>query len=242
MIPSVFMNKGSTKRLYKDVKVAETAGGFTVELDGRPIKTPAKRPFVVAVRPVADAVAKEWCAQEEKVCQEAMPMMRFVCTSLDQVAPQRTAVEIETARYCETDLLCYRAKEPEELVCRQAAAWQPLLDWAGVRYDAQLAITTEVTAIEQDDDAIKNLSAAVRRVSNLTLTGLHFAAGVTGSLIVSLALLEGEIDAERAWLASHVDEHWQLQRWGADKELSNRLENLRREVSAVSEFLALSRH
>ncbi len=241
-MPSLSSNRGSRKRLYKDVKVEETAGGFVVKLDGRAMKTPAKQPLVIAVREIAEAVAMEWCAQEEEISQEAMPMMRFVCTSLDQVALQRSVVEVETAKYCETDLLCYRVKEPAELVRRQAVAWQPLLDWAGVRYGAQLSITSGITAIEQDADAIARLTTAVARESDLTLTGLQFAAAATGSLIISLALMEGEIDAERAWLTAHVDEHWQLERWGADEELSERLKNLRREISAVSNFLALSRY
>ena len=170
-----------------------------------------------------------------------MPMMRFVSTALDRVAPQRAEVVIETAKFAETDLLCYRAARPPELARRQAEAWQPLLDWAEARYGAGLGTTTEIVAIAQDDIALARLCAAVEAENDLTLTGLHIATAASGSLIVALAMLEREIDAEHAWAVSHIDERWQLERWGEDTELSERLASLRTEISAAGEFLALSR-
>ena len=233
---------GTAKRFYKHAAVEEVAGGHTVALDGRAVKTPAKQPLVIAVRELAEAVAAEWRAQEEEIRQETMPMMRFVCTSLDRVTPQRAAVVAETAKYGETDLLCYRAEEPAELTRRQTEVWQPLLDWAAARYGAKLAVTDGVTAIEQDAAAVARLADAGANENDLTLTGLHFTTAATGSLIVALALLEREIDAEHAWSASHIDEQWQLERWGADEELEQRLAGLRREIAAAGEFLALSRY
>ena len=230
------------KRLYKVASVEKLDGGFAVALDGRAVKTPAKQPLVIGKKELAEAVASEWRAQEDEIRHERMPMMRFVCTALDRVTPQRAEVVGETVKFAETDLLCYRAAHPRELARRQAEAWQPLLDWAEARYGAELSTTTGMVAIAQDDDALARLRAAVEAENDLTLTGLHIATAASGSLIVALALLERKIDAEHAWAASHVDERWQLERWGEDAELSERLEGLRREISAASEFLALSRN
>jgi len=239
---SASSSSGLAKRFYKDTAVEETSGGYMISLDGRAVKTPAKQTLTLAKRELAEAVAGEWRAQEEEIRQETMPMMRFICTTLDRVTPQRTAVVADTVRYGETDLLCYRAAEPAELVHLQAVTWQPLLDWAESRYGACLAITDGITAITQDADSLSRLARVVEVENDLTLTGLHYTTAATGSLIVALALLEGEIDAEGAWSAAHIDEHWQIKRWGADEELSERLENLRRDISAVGEFLALSRY
>lgn len=229
------------KRFYKNASVEKLGDGFTVALDGRAVKTPAKQPLTIAVRALAEAVAGEWRAQEEEIRHASMPMMRFVSTALDRVAPQRAEVVVETAKFAETDLLCYRAARPPELARRQAEAWQPLLDWAEARYGAGLGTTTEMVAMAQDDVALARLRAAVEAENDLTLTGLHIATAASGSLIVALALLEREIDAERAWAVSHIDERWQLERWGEDTELSERLAGLRTEISAAGEFLALSR-
>ena len=230
------------KRFYKDASVEELDGGFTVALDGRAVKTPAKQPLVIGLEGLAEAVALEWRAQEDEIRHESMPMMRFVCTALDRVAPKRAEVVGETAKFAETDLLCYRTAQPPELARRQAEAWQPLLDWAEARYGAGLSTTTGMTAIAQDDGALARLRAAVDAENDLTLTGLHIATAASGSLIIALALLERKIDAQHAWAASHIDERWQLERWGEDAELAERLEGLRREISAAGEFLALSRY
>ncbi len=239
---SINTKKRMAKRFYKIVSVEELDGGYTVALDGRAVKTPAKQPLVMAVQGLAEAVAAEWRAQGDEIHPHSMPMMRFTCTALDRVAPQRAEVIIETVKFAETDLLCYRAAEPPELARRQAAAWQPLLDWAEAHYGARLNTTTEMQAIAQDDNAVLRLGAALDAENDLTLTGLHSATAASGSLIVALALLERKIDAEQAWAASHIDERWQLERWGEDAELAERLEGLRREISAAGEFLALSRY
>jgi len=229
------------KRFYKNATVENLDDGFTVVLDGCAINTPAKQPLAISIKELAEAVAAEWRAQKDEIQHDSMPMMRFVCTALDRVATNRTAVIIETIKFAETDLLCYRAAEPTELVQRQAKNWQPLLDWAETRYGARLSTTTGVTPIVQDAMALARLRTVVEAEDDFTLTGLHIATGASGSLIVGLALLEQEIDVQHAWAASHIDELWQLERWGEDAELAERLEGLRREISAAGKFLALSR-
>jgi len=229
------------KRFYKNAAVEKLGDGFTVALDGRAIKTPAKQLLAIGIEELAEAVAAEWRAQKDEIRHDSMPMMRFVCTALDRVTPNRTEVIFETVKFCETDLLCYWAAQPKELAQRQAENWQPLLDWAETRYGASLSTTTGLSPIAQDETALARLRAAVEAVNDLTLTGLHVATAASGSLVVALALLEQEIDTQHAWAASHVDERWQLERWGEDAELAERLQGLRREISAAGEFLALSR-
>ena len=231
----------SKKRLYKNVTVEKCAGGFTVELDGRAVKTPAKQPLIAARQALVEAVAGEWRAQGKQIRHETMPLTRYVCTTLDRVIPQRGEVIQETVKYGETDLLCYRAEIPRELARCQAAAWQPLLNWAAERYDATLETTTGVVAIAQDAAALARLRTAVEEENDFTLTGLQIATATSGSLVVALALMEREIDAEEAWALSHIEERWQLERWGADEELSARLEIVRREISDAQTFIALSR-
>ncbi len=229
------------KRVYKNAAVEPCDGGFTVELDGHAVKTPAKQRLVIASEALAVSVAQEWRAQGEEIRHETMPNTRYVCTALDRVMPQRGEVIDETVRFAETDLLCYRAEAPRELAKRQIAAWQPLLEWAGTRYDARLETTTGVIAIDQDRTVLKRLRGAVEAESDLTLTGLHIATSISGSLIVALALMEGEIDAEQASAISHIEEHWQIERWGEDEDLTERLQNLKREMSDAHQFILLSR-
>ncbi len=229
------------KRIYSNVAVAAEAGGFRVALDERSVKTPARHVLVVANKALAEAVADEWRAQQDEIRHETMPVTRYVCTVIDRVTPARAEVVAETAKFGETDLLCYRVEAPRELAKRQIAAWQPLLEWARSKYDAKLATTVGVMAIDQDPAALARLRQAVEVENDFTLTGLHIATSITGSLIIGLALMEGEVDAERAWAVSHIEEHWQLERWGEDEELSGRLEALRRELAQAQDFITLVR-
>ena len=149
------------KRFYKNAAVEKLGDGFTVALDGRAIKTPAKQFLAIGIEELAEAVAAEWQAQKDEIRHDSMPMMRFVCTSLDRVTPNRTEVIFETVKFCETDLLCYWAAQPKELAQRQAENWQPLLDWAETRYGASLSTTTGLSPIAQDETALARLRAAV---------------------------------------------------------------------------------
>ena len=132
------------KRFYKQAEPLESASGHGVALDRRPVKTPGKRELIVPKRVLAAAIAEEWNAQEGEIRPATMPLTRLATTAIDRVATRREAVIEETANYAGTDLVCYRAAHPPALAARQQAVWQPLIDWAALRYDAPLAITTGV--------------------------------------------------------------------------------------------------
>src|SRR6185436_18944204 len=110
-------------------------------------KTPARNPFTLPTRPLAEAIAAEWAAQETKVKPDTMPLMQLASTAIDRVAPDRDRIIAETAGYAATDLVCYRAEGPDELVARQAAHWDLLLDWLRARYDVSLKTAAGVMAI-----------------------------------------------------------------------------------------------
>src|SRR5262245_9206484 len=137
------------KRIYKEASIVPAERGFAVALDGKPIRTPAKEPLVLPTRALAEAVAAEWAAQGDEVRPQAMPLMRLSSIALDIVAKRREAVVAELAKYAETDLVCYRAAEQPALAARQQARWQPLLDWATLRYDAPFAVTSGVVPLPQ---------------------------------------------------------------------------------------------
>ena len=229
------------KRFYKKVAVAPCETGFTVELDGHTVKTPEGFILVVSNPELAEAVAGEWRAQGDEIHHNTMPFTRYICTALDRVTPQRDAVIEEMVKYGETDQLCYRAQEPTELVKRQLSAWQPLLDWAETHYGAKFETTDGLVAVAQDGDLLAKLCAIVEAENDLTLTGLHIATVTSGSLIVALALMEGEIDAESAWRISQIEERWQLERWGEDEELVGRLKGLHQEILNAQRFMLMAR-
>ena len=170
-----------------------------------------------------------------------MPMTRRANAALDKVAVQHAEVADMLAEYAASDLLCHRAASPQELVARQAAAWDPLLDWIAKRYDAPLVVTEGVMPAAQPADSLSRLRQSVHGYDNFALTALHDLVTLPGSLVIGLAASSGEFDAGKLWRASQVDEDWQAGLWGIDEEAAQNSRNRAEGFSQALRFLALVR-
>jgi len=229
------------KRFYKDVSVDTTARGHRILLDGRPIHSPARQPLVMPSAAFAEALAGEWRGQGETIERAGMGLTRLVSTALDRMPALRGAAIEEALGYALTDLLCYRAPEPVELAERQRRSWQPWLDWLAKAHGARLVVTTTMLPVNQPEPAIARLRAAIEQLDDWRLVGLHGATTALGSVVLGLALLEGEIDAEQALAASLLDELFEIERWGRERDALRRQQVLRRDVAAAASFLACLR-
>lgn len=212
------MSSWRAKRFWTKAGVAEVDGGYTIELDGRPVRTPAKAPFVLPTRAVAEAVAAEWDAQDETVRPETMPVTRTMNSAIDKVATQQVEVADMLAAYGETDLLCHRAATPVELVARQAEAWDPLLDWAAETLGARLVPVTGIIAVDQDAEALAALSRQVHALDVFRLAAFHDLVALTGSLVLGFAAMHAIRPPETLWALSQIDEDWQVEQWGSDED------------------------
>ncbi|UUX48690.1 ATPase [Nisaea acidiphila] len=229
------------KRFYKTASAGPAEGGFQVLLDGRAVRTPAKAPLLLPAKDLAERIAAEWEAQGEKIEPGAMPFMSLASTGIDRVTPQREAVIDQIAAYGGSDLVCYRAEEPEELVHRQMAAWQPLLDWAEARFDARLTVTAGIMPAAQPEGALRALRLAVAEYDDLVLSGLYQLTTGFGSLIIALAVVEGRVDVETGTGLAQLDELFQEERWGGDSEASARRANIASNMADAARFVALCR-
>jgi chaperone required for assembly of F1-ATPase len=229
------------RRIYREVRVAPAGGGWGILLDSRALQTPARAPLALPRRALAEAVAAEWEAQVERIVPATMPLMRMAATTIDRVVPQRSQAAAEIVGYAGTDLVCYRADRPAELVQRQTVLWQPLLDWATLRFDAPLLVVTGIAPKPQPPAAIAAIKSAVESLDPFWLTALHGATTACGSVVIGLALVEQRLDAEGAWQASQLDETFQIENWGEDPEAAARRRDLRRDIDAVSQFMHLLR-
>ncbi len=207
------------KRFYTEVSIVEEEGGFAVRLDGRPVRTPSRALLRVPSRAVADEIAREWDAQETHIDPATMPMTRLANTVLDGVAADAAGVAEDLGRYAETDLLAYRAAEPQRLVDRQTQGWDPVMDWASRRTGQDFARGVGVMFVAQPPASVEALRAIVRAEQDpFRLAALHQMTTLTGSLLLALAVAEGFLDVERAWTLAHIDEDWNIEQWGEDAE------------------------
>jgi chaperone required for assembly of F1-ATPase len=231
----------TAKRFWKDAQVEPDAGGYTVRLDGRPVKTPAKAPLVVPTEAMAQAIAAEWDAQEGTVKPLTMPVTRSANAAIDKVAVQFDEVAKLIAAYGGTDLLCYRATGPAALVAMQAEAWDPLLVWAADTLGAPLRVTSGVVPVEQPAASLARLTALVFGFDAFELTAVHDLVSVSGSLVLGLAETQGRLDADETWRLSRIDEIWQAELWGEDEEAREQAEGRREALRHAARFFRLCR-
>ena len=223
------------KRFYNETGVAAAEnGGWQVLLDGKPMRTPAKSVLVVPTKALAEAIAEEWRAVPEKaeINVSHLALTRLAATGLDRVGTQRLKVIEDTAKYGASDLLCYRASDPENLVKRQHQTWQPLLDWAAKKYGAELKVVSGTTFVAQPQEALAMLTAAVAEHSDLALSALYNLTHIAGSLVIALAVAEGHLPPDKAFEAAQLDELYQIERWGEDPIAAQRHTGIRNDIVA----------
>ena len=227
------------KRFYAKVDVraaaaGEAADGFTVTLDGRPIKTPSGRVVAIPVRPIADAIAAEWEAQAETIDPLTMPMTRFANSVAEGVVERAGLVAADVAKYLGSDLLFYRAGHPEALVARESKHWDPVLFWAAKTLGAHFILAEGIVHVSQPEPAIEAARAALPS-DPWSIAALHVVTTLTSSALLALALKHGVLDPDQVWAAAHVDEDWNIENWGIDEEVAAR------RAARLVDFTAASR-
>lgn len=220
-VASLSIKSQLRKRFYKDVSIGKPATGFNILLDNRPVKTPSGELLTTPNLRVGELVSREWNAQEEVIDPQTMPVTRLINTSIDGVAKDMQPVKDDIIRFVGSDLLCYRADSPIELVSNQQRCWDPLLGWTKEKLGAEFSVQTGIMHVAQPDTSIAIFGQRINAVDcPATLTALHSLTAITGSAIIALALHEGEIDGDLGWSAAYVDEDWQISQWGEDHDAS----------------------
>lgn len=206
-----------------------------IRLDGRPVRTPARAELRLPTAALAEAVAGEWRAVGDTVDPRTMPLTGLANAAIDR-APNPEAL----AAYAQSDLLCYRAEAPDDLVARQTAEWDPLLDWARRRYDVGFAVATGIVYQPQPPETLRRLAAVVAAFDPFVRAGLQPLVTIGGSLVVALAVYEGVVNPDDGFAAAQLDELWQAEKWGEDELALNARAHHQQDFLAAARFLALA--
>ena len=224
------------KRFYAAATVApRETGNFGIELDGRPIKTPAGHALAVPSQALAEAIAGEWNAQGDAIVPASLPLTRLANSAIDGVTDREAEVLQDIVKYAASDLLCYRAASPAGLVEIQTRVWDPILDWLGAEYDAPFKVETGMKHVEQPSASLDAVRQAISALGPFRLAALHVITTLTGSALIALAHAKRFLNSDAAWEAANVDENWQVSQWGEDFEAAQR------QKKRFSEFLNASR-
>lgn len=229
------------KRFYSIVCVEKVGDIFTILLDGKSLKTPKKASLKISSIELAKVIANEWRTQGDQIALEGMPMTRLTYSCIDLVSVNRKSVVDKISGYGLSDLLCYWAKGPKDLVEIQHNLWQPLLDWAANSLGVKFRTTSGIIHIEQDNETLEKLRSIIGEFGNEELTSLHDFTTILGSVIIGLATLYGKLAVSDAWTAGMIDSEYQKGRWGKDELAVAREKQLRAELEFAYDFIAFHR-
>jgi chaperone required for assembly of F1-ATPase len=228
--------------------VRQESGGWCVTVNGRDLATPQRRTVVVPTRALAAAIAAEIAEKPGVLAGKGLadpalaPCFRIASGAIDVIAADgdgRASVERDLVGYGPTDLVCIRAKRPEELVARESAAWDPVCDWFAGRYGVRPAVAAGPLAVPQPEAVGEALAEAVAARDPFRLAALALATRAAGSVVIGLALCEGALDADAAFAASVVEESYQEEKWGTDRESAKARSVKRLDLGQAVRFLEL---
>jgi chaperone required for assembly of F1-ATPase len=233
------------KRFWAQAEVSapQADGGFTVLLDGKPVRLPSGETLRLDHRSLAAAIAAEWdaTAAGAEVTPNLLPLTQLAATARYRIAPAPADTAAAIAAYARSDLLCYRAEEPPELVRRQQEAWQPWLDWAARHHDAMLVVTRGIGFVDQPPQALAALARAVATHDVHGLAALGVMVPIMGSLVLGLAVTQGVLAADDAFRLSTLDEVFQEEHWGQDPDAAAQRALAGQEVTMAARYVALTR-
>ena len=236
------MKRPLPKRFYKDVTINPGKDGHAIALDGKVVKTPARHSLALPTEALAKLVAAEWARQVDVIDPATMPVTRLVNSAIDGVATESQAVFDEIVRFSGSDLLCYRANEPERLVARQSERWNPVIEWAAREIGARFILAEGVIHQQQPREAISAFAAALRKYDTpMELASLHTITSMTGSAILALTFAEGWLPLADVWSLAHLDEDWTIEHWGSDEEAEHRRAQRFEEFQAATDVFSALR-
>lgn len=230
------------KRFYKVAEAGTAPGGYVVRLDGKPVKTVMQHSLIFASKELADAIALEWAGQGAEIIPSSMPLTQLANTLVDKAAgPDRHVMNIEVLKFAASDLVCYFATHPPDLVTRQEAVWLPLLKWLEDTHGIKLERVNGIQYHNQPAESLEKLNKLIAAMPAPEFTALQAATAVTGSAVIGLALADGWLEPEAAHAAACVDEITQMEKWGEDTLARKRIDGIRAELDALARFCSLYR-
>jgi len=231
------------KRFYKLSSVDQSGDGYAVMLDGRSIKTKSKKVLQHKSRDIAMLMMKEWAEQGDIILPDTMPVTQIITTLIDHVEAHREDITVSILKYLDTDLLCYHADTPRELVSRQKDIWGKWISAFEKHYGISLRTTSSLSAVKQEHDLHRKIEEDIRGFDLDHFNIIQIVTSLSGSIILALAFMDGAAGPadilECAYLEEHFKEElYDADRYGRDPLLEKQQASKKSDLEACAEILS----
>jgi len=214
-------NVSGVKKFYKNASIVKANGGWEVNLDQRKLKTPDGTLIKFPTESLAHAVALEWNCNEETVNLHKMPLT-MLCYAASDVPLARTADVIADSclKYLVTDTILYHVDDPmslsymEDLAKLQATEWGPVLAWFNRRFNADVKHTYGFGKPHISEATYMTLRHHLKSYDQWCMIAFERMCNNLKSVILTLALLDRHISAVQAVQLSHLEQRFQVSKWG----------------------------
>ena len=222
------------------IAVSQLPEGWAVTANSKQLKTPLGNALILPNPPLAEAIATEWQGMSpRKITKAAMPLASIACIAIDLVREKRASVIADILPYAQTDMLCYRAGEIRALRQLQEQQLDPVIAWAQEALHISLRVTDSIMPVAQPLENAPRLQHLLETMEEWKLAVLAVLTKPLSSLILALAVVHQHLEAENAFILSHLEENFETQKWGVDAEKEAKIASHRDEILAAGKFLEL---
>ena len=226
------------KKFWEKVSIKKiSSDSFCVMLDKRILKTPLKRELVLPNLNLAQEIVKEWDQDSKNINTESMIFYGLISTSLDKIIDNKNLYINDILDYIDTDLICYRAENPKELVELQKNKWDPIIFLIENYIGTKVHVFEGVLPKKQDATVHNRLNNLIHQFDIFEISVLHRITNITGSIFLSLCVFKKDISKNEVFELSFLDELWQAENWGFDEETSRKRKEISIELNKSIFFL-----
>ena len=226
------------KKFWKKVSIKKiSSNSFQIMLDERILQTPLKRELVLPNLNLTQEIVKEWDQVSKNINTESMIFYGLISTSLDKIIDNKNLYIDDILDYIDTDLICYRAENPKELVELQKNKWDPIILLIEKYIGTKVHVFEGVLHKKQHYTVHDRLNNLINQFDIFEISALHRITNITGSIFLSLCVLKKDISKNEIFELSFLDELWQEKNWGFDEENSQKRKEISIELNRSIIFL-----
>ena len=230
------------KKFWKIVQVKKKLkNSFEILLDKRILKTPMQKDLIFSNYKIAKETALEWDIDEKEINTENMVFYGLISTAIDKISNDKVSYIENVLGFINTDLICYRADGPNELVDLQNSSWNPIISFIKKYLDVEVKFFTGVMPSKQSFEIFIRLKTLINSFSDIEISALHRMTNLTGSIFISICILKGDVLKNKAFELSFLDELYQAKNWGIEQESLDKRDKIAKELNRIISFVELIR-